>query len=300
MLYLKAGIKPDRLAALRTAPLHLTTLFADSVIKQTEEDIANYDKGHSRSMYKKGRYYLYEGSGKKSYNIKQDRTAWKNISSHGQSRRGKENINIHPDQPRASSPINDNYCVNDLQAGLVAGSKQPTPDSDNNNEHFFTKDSCKLCCCKSCTYCTRAFTKERCKSWPVRLLSELQIKICERCFLCRSIVFCKTFNKCLTCCLKSACRGQTSELLAKLAGSGCRSESSSNPQEGYTLPFRTQPNLPRSPIIITCYVNPHRNLYLLEALHQLMDKNAVELVQNQRSLGFFNRLFLVPKLNNKW
>ena len=42
------------------------------------------------------------------------------------------------------------------------------------------------------------------------------------------------------------------------------------------------------------------NSYLLEALHQLIDKNAVELVQNQKSLGFFNRLFLVPKPNSKW
>ena len=42
------------------------------------------------------------------------------------------------------------------------------------------------------------------------------------------------------------------------------------------------------------------NSYLLEALHQLIDKNAVEGVQNQTSLGFFNRLFLVPKPNNKW
>ena len=71
-------------------------------------------------------------------------------------------------------------------------------------------------------------------------------------------------------------------------------------REGYTLPFRTRPNLTRSPTVISCYVNPHRNSYLLEALHQLMDKNAVELVHNQRSLGFFNRLFLVPKPNKKW
>ena len=31
-----------------------------------------------------------------------------------------------------------------------------------------------------------------------------------------------------------------------------------------------------------------------------MDKTAIELVHNQTSLGFFNRLFLVPKPNNKW
>ena len=71
-------------------------------------------------------------------------------------------------------------------------------------------------------------------------------------------------------------------------------------REGYTLPFRIRPKLTRSPTVISCYVNPHRNSYLLEALHQLIDKNAVELVRNKTSLRFFNRLFLVPKPNNKW
>ena len=71
-------------------------------------------------------------------------------------------------------------------------------------------------------------------------------------------------------------------------------------REGYTLPFRTWPNLSRTPTAVSCYGNPLRNLKLLEALHQLMDKNAIELVHKQTSLGFFNRLFLVPKPNNKW
>ena len=71
-------------------------------------------------------------------------------------------------------------------------------------------------------------------------------------------------------------------------------------KEGYTLPFRVRPKLTRSPTVISCYVNPQRNSYLLEALHQLIDKNAVEQVMNKTSLSFFNRLFLVPKPNNKW
>ena len=37
-------------------------------------------------------------------------------------------------------------------------------------------------------------------------------------------------------------------------------------RKGYTLPFWIWPNLTRSPNIINCYVNPHRNHYLLEAL----------------------------------
>ena len=67
-----------------------------------------------------------------------------------------------------------------------------------------------------------------------------------------------------------------------------------------TLPFRFRPNLSRIPTVISCYGNPHRNVKLLEALHQLMDKNTIELVHKRTSLGFFNRLFLVPKPNNKW
>ena len=71
-------------------------------------------------------------------------------------------------------------------------------------------------------------------------------------------------------------------------------------REGYTLPFRFRPNLIRSPTVISKYVNPQRQSHLLEALYQLTNKNAVEPVENQNSLGFYNRLFLMPKPNNRW
>ena len=148
----------------------------------------------------------------------------------------------------------------------------------------------------TCSFCARALTKERVKSRVGRLLSvNEQIKICQRCFFCHSITLCSTCSKCPKCCLKSVCRGQTSKLLANLARPGCQIL-----KEGYTLPFQTRPKLTRFPTVVSCYVNPHRNSYLMEALHQLIDKNAVELVDNQTSLGFFNRLFLVPKPNNNW
>ena len=71
-------------------------------------------------------------------------------------------------------------------------------------------------------------------------------------------------------------------------------------REGYTLPFRYRPYLTRSPTVISNYHNPTKQSFLVEALHQLINKNAVEPVQNQNSLGFYNRLFLVPKPNNQW
>ena len=52
-------------------------------------------------------------------------------------------------------------------------------------------------------------------------------------------------------------------------------------REGYTLPFRFRPNLTRSPTVISNYHNPSRQANLLEALYQLVNKNAIEPVGNQ-------------------
>ena len=105
--------------------------------------------------------------------------------------------------------------------------------SPKDNKHF----KCKLSCCQSCSYCPRALTKERVKSRVSRLLHDSrEIKIFQRCFLCHSVVLCKTCNKCPNC-HKSTCKGKTSTLLANLAGSGCRSESSSNPERGLHPPL---------------------------------------------------------------
>ena len=71
-------------------------------------------------------------------------------------------------------------------------------------------------------------------------------------------------------------------------------------REGYTLPFRFRPHLTRSPTVISNYHNPTKQSFLIEALYQLLNKNAVEPVDNPNSLGFYNRLFLVPKPNNRW
>ena len=152
---------------------------------------------------------------------------------------------------------------------------------------------CKFLCCISCSFCNQVATKERCNSQL--LLSLSRNKTCERCFLCRSVKFCKKCHKCPNCCTKSACRGQITPVLEEM-GSPRHQPQPTVLREGYTLPFR--PNLTRSPTVTSCYANPH--LYLVEALHQLLNKNAVELVKNQESLGFYNWLFLVPKPNNQW
>ena len=88
------------------------------------------------------------------------------------------------------------------------------------------KKCCKIKCCYSCTYCSRAAPKERHKSCFYKPKSA--IKICEQCFLCRSVVFCKTCTKYPICCTKSACRGQTKPILGNLGSPGGRTQSSTN------------------------------------------------------------------------
>ena len=58
------------------------------------------------------------------------------------------------------------------------------------------------------------------------------IKVCERCFLCHSVVLCPSCSKCKRCCIRTSCRGKTSKLLPGLAGSGCRSEGDTNFERG--------------------------------------------------------------------
>ena len=102
---------------------------------------------------------------------------------------------------------------------------------------------CKLSCCQKCTFCARALAKERVKSRAVRVsdTKKLQIKICEQCFLCHSIVCCPTCSKYPQCCTKSTCRGQTSKFLENLARSRGLSEGSSNPERGLLPPLPDPP-----------------------------------------------------------
>ena len=71
-------------------------------------------------------------------------------------------------------------------------------------------------------------------------------------------------------------------------------------KEGYQLPFKERPPLARYPVIVSGSSAPLRNKKLNEALQSLGQKQAIEKVSVQSSLGFYNRLFLVPKPNKKW
>ena len=208
----------------------------------------------------------------------------------------KGSISTPPDLPRASSLINDNYCVTMLQGRLLAGSSSVSKQTMN-----FVKLNV------NCHFANPVHTapglsqkKELSPGLAGCYLKETKLKYVKSasCVTQLSCVKPVTNVKNVASDLPAGARLQN--FWQTWLDLGASPKVVQILKEGYALPFRIRPNLTRSPTVIRCYVNPHRNLYLLEALHQLIDKNTVELVQNQTSLGFFNRLFLVPKPNNKW
>ena len=229
--HIKNGVKSDTLAALRSAPLQLGTLFPDAVIKRAEEEISHHDsKSQSSASYARGknRFHPYERVDKKFEGRsegRQDRPAWKNIGR-CQFKRGKGKAASFSSRPAKGQQS--------YKSQLLC---KPVTGKTADLEHFSNKDirlfNCKLACCQTCHFCSRAFPKERNKSRESRLsIQRSKIKICEKCFVCHAVVLCPTCNMCPKCCSKSTCQGQTSKILGNMAGSRCRSKSSSNLERG--------------------------------------------------------------------
>ena len=68
----------------------------------------------------------------------------------------------------------------------------------------------------------------------------------------------------------------------------------------YVLPFRSKPNLIRFPLILSEYKAHQKDQALATCIQSLLSKNAIERVENVKSLGFYSRLFLVPKPHQRW
>ena len=203
----------------------------------------------------------------------------------------------HRDQPRASSPINDNYCIAMLQKGLLAGSQNSTKQTLNTSQSLNVNYHVVPVVHSAPGHSQKRELSPRSAGCYYR---NHKLKYVKSVSCVTQLSYVQPVTS-----VKNA--AQTVPVGARLQnfwqtwldlGAGLKVVQVL--KEGYALPFRIRPKLTRAPTVMSCYVNPHRNSYLLEALRQLIGKNAVELLKHQTSLGFFNRLFLVPKPNNKW
>ena len=69
---------------------------------------------------------------------------------------------------------------------------------------------------------------------------------------------------------------------------------------GYVLPFLSKSNLVRFPLILSECKTLQKDQALADCIQSLLSKNAIERMENVKSLRFYSRLILVPKPHQRW
>ena len=139
---------------------------------------------------------------------------------------------------------------------------------------------CRLSCCK-CSYCHQVAAKERRKSQCMSIVHKN--KICERCFLCSVNLVTNAQHTVID----PPVGARLNQCWEKWEALGSSPKVVTTLREGYTLPFRFRPHLTRSPTVISNYHNSAKQSFLLEALYQLLNKNAVKPVENKKTHWVF-------------
>ena len=202
--YLHAGVKQDTVNALRTSPVHLNALFPDQLIAKAEEEISKSEERRSSgtSHRHQGSFHPYVATDRSSshHTNKKNVPAWKQIKA----RPPLSSRSL----PRGPSLINDNYCVNFVtgQKNSVCVSSQggldPAPVVAENSK--VTLNLTVNSCVANAHIVTGLPQRKGVNPNACQMYTEIK---CERCFLCRSLVFCKSCHQCPTCCYRSSCRG---------------------------------------------------------------------------------------------
>ena len=71
-------------------------------------------------------------------------------------------------------------------------------------------------------------------------------------------------------------------------------------QHGYRLDFKILPKLSKIPLILSKYHNKNKDGALHEAVQAMLAKKAITHVRKPSTLGYYSRLFLVPKPMKRW
>ena len=236
--YLHAGVKQDMLTALRTAPIHLQSLFPDQLLIKAEEEVSRSERRFGQSHRKQGSFHPYDYSDRSTHqpDRKSSIPAWKQIHECQQGKKGRGEPSTFSQKPaKGSKPrkwqLLCKVCYRTEWLCLCVWSDRFEPfTSDDCKQRLDQQEqdckfTCKLLCCK-CSFCYQVATKERRNS---QLLSQLhRNKICERCFLCRSLELCKSCHKCPNCCHRSTCSGLTAPVWEKMGSPGGESQCSNS------------------------------------------------------------------------
>ena len=145
-------------------------------------------------------------------------------------------------RPKDLRSINDNYCVSNvvgLKDSVIVSDKMeglnPPPGTDQKNSKVtLNVDSCVA----SVPIVTGLPQRKGVNPNACQLYTKIK---CQKCFLCRSLEFCKSCHQCPTCCYRSSCKGQVTAVLGEMGNLGFKSKSSKHTEGGLhsSLPVQT-------------------------------------------------------------
>ena len=138
------GIKQNTLTALRTAAIHLQSLFPDQLLIKAEEEVTRSEERRSSSQFnrKPGRFHPYE------FHNNQTRSRSFHLGSKymNASRERKVVASLplsHRNRPRVQNNVNDNYCVKSVTGlkyfACVPGQESLNPSPVMEKHRVLTK-----------------------------------------------------------------------------------------------------------------------------------------------------------------
>ena len=284
-VFLHCGVKQDTLTTLRTAPVHLPSLFPDNLLIKAEDEISRSEERHSSgsSHMKPGRFHPYASSSGRSTSYRTGSPLHR-PGSKLEDRKVVVKPQTSPrSRPRVQRRINDNYCVLSV-AGVkdsvhVSGKKEalnPSPVTSKSKTVFLHVNSCV-----ANVHSVTGLPQKKGVN-PNYCHSYTEIKYVKDVSCVGHLSSANIVTNVPTVAINPPVGARLHQSWEKWEALGSSSKVVTALREGYTLPVQFRPNLTRSPTVISHYVNPQRQSHLLEALY------------------IFGILFLVPKPNNRW
>ena len=269
--YLNAGIKQDILMSLRTAPIHMCVILPEDVISKAEEEIRHHE---DKCTYGPAHKNLNVSTPTVKLPNSSKTLTGSLVHLHGGRLGGVERdpTGARPpltlrDWPRVRKIINDNHCLNCVAGKSVCvhvtgkvkcsvscvtsnrdDSGYVTRKRDSLVTEMVRKKDCLFVTSKKATVNTstvnscavvthvhfaNGYPQKKARQWSVS-----RNKICERCFLCGSLDFCKKMSQMSKLLFQIyLCRGQITQFLEKMGSPRHPPQSFSSPQRRLHSPL---------------------------------------------------------------
>ena len=306
--HIKQGAKPDTFSALRNCPLNGHTLFPDAIIRKAEDKIAQFESTRRTSQPGSGHGGFVTGHKKsqaRDKSLPNPLATLERICQPGRVLAPMVEAEVGaveapltavPEVPRTTINTNDNYCeqnpvITYRAMKLVLRDSQKTLNAQENVNYSVVSPV---------HFATNYVRQPQKKGLSPHAENKVQIKSVNCVSFVDDCVFVPTVPNAHCAVHVPQVGGCLQNFWQSWARLGANPRVVSILKEGYMLPFKLKPPLVRHPLIVSGYANPNRNKFLREEVQSLVNKKAVEMVRVRASLAFFNRLFIVPKPNQKW